>query len=393
MATKIDTVTARDKLLARDAPYWAKIRDKCHLGFRMTTPTSTGTWQVRFNDEAGKVQQHTLGSFDGFPANRRYDEALKEANKWFEHRSSGGSATNITVAQACERYVTKQRDQKKELTARDLEGRYKRWIYSDQKLSNTPVIKLVPKQLYEWRIRLSNTPAILQDKSKIAVKQRAASTINRDMASFKAALNQAVSDGYAATSTAWSTHLAPIKGATQNRKGYLNESERNKLIAHCPLDLKNFVKALSLLPVRPGAMSQLTVNDYDSANFFLTIVGDKAGQGRKFSIPPETASFFYSQTKDKIGDEPLFARADGKFWNKDSWKGPFKTAVKAAGLPIATTAYTLRHSTITDMIMISKSSISLVAKVAGTSVAMIEKHYSHLLQDQVSNALAFLKVD
>ena len=46
----------------------------------------------------------------------------------------------------------------------------------------------------------------------------------------------------------------------------------------------------------------------------------------------------------------LLARADGKAWNKDAWKGPVKEAVVAAKLPEGTTAYTLRHSVISDLV-------------------------------------------
>ena len=392
MATKIDTVTAREKLLAREAPYWAKIRDKCHLGFRKKTSTSTGTWQVRFNEGVGKVQQHTLGSLDHVVPSRRYDEALKEANKWFDYRNAGGSSTSITVAQACQRYVAKKRDQKKESSALDLEGRYSRWVYTDQKLSNTLVMKLAPNQLYEWRMMLTKTPARLQDKSKIATKLRAPSSINREMASLKAALNQALKDGYCTSNTAWSTQLSPIANASIRRDCYLDGSQRKKLLESSPPDLANFIKALSLVPIRPGAMAQLAVCDYDTRISVITVLKDKAGRGRKLTLPPETAEFFNAQITGKESEKPIFARADGKFWNKDSWKGPFKVAVMASNLPVGATAYALRHSIITDLIVMSKLDLATVAKISGTSVAMIEKHYSHLLQDHVSSALSFLKV-
>ena len=105
MATKIDTVTARENLKARHAPYWQKIRSECHLGFRKKTPASIGAWIARFRDDDGKYQTNSMGSLDNFPNNRRFDEACKQATQWFDHRSSGGSAVSITVAEACRRYV------------------------------------------------------------------------------------------------------------------------------------------------------------------------------------------------------------------------------------------------------------------------------------------------
>jgi site-specific recombinase XerD len=85
----------------------------------------------------------------------------------------------------------------------------------------------------------------------------------------------------------------------------------------------------------------------------------------------------------------LFARADGKPWDKDSWKGPNKDSARAAGLPEATTAYTLRHSTITDLVQ-GGLDLLTIAQVSGTSVAMIEKHYGHLQRKRAAEALAAL---
>lgn len=393
MATKIDTVTARDALKARHAPYWQKIRSECHIGFRKKTATSLGAWIARYRDDNGKYQLNSLGSLDNLPSHRRFDEAVKLAGQWFDHRNSGGSAVNITVAEACRRYVAKQREQGKESTAKDLEGRFNRWVYSSPKLSSTLVTKLTPGILNDWRVKVTKTPAMLQDKTKTATKPRSPSSINREMAALKAALNQAVKDGHATNNTSWTNKLAPIKDATQRRDCYLDVSQRRALIAHSPPDLAAFLKALSLIPLRPGAMAVLTAGSFDQRLGVLTVGKDKSGQDRKISLPPATADFLSAQTKNKQAIDPLMARSDGKFWNKDSWKYPFKKAAKAAMLPLAATAYALRHSTITDLIVRHRLDIMTVAQLSGTSLAMIEKHYGHLLRDHAANALAALTLD
>ena len=40
---------------------------------------------------------------------------------------------------------------------------------------------------------------------------------------------------------------------------------------------------------------------------------------------------------------PTFSRAGGIAWDKDAWNYPTKDAVKAAGLPLASHAYTRRN--------------------------------------------------
>jgi hypothetical protein len=345
MATKIDTVTARDNLKARHAPYWHKIRSECHLGYRKTTADSLGTWIARFRDNTGKYQLSSLGSLgslDTQPSHRRFDEAGKLAAQWFEHRSSGGSAVTITVGEACQRYVDKQHNEGKEAGAKDLESRFKRWMHLDKKLNATPVTKLTQGQVNDWRVKLATIPATLQNKSKSGAKPRAGSSINREMAVLKAALNLAVRDGYATSDAAWKYKLTPIKNATGRRDCYLDITQRRALIAAAPPDLAILLKGLSLVPLRPGAIAAMTVGSFDERLGVLTVGKDKAGQDRKITLPPSTAAFFAEQAKDKLPGTPLLARADGQFWNKDSWKYPFKDAVIAASLPPAATAYALR---------------------------------------------------
>jgi integrase len=147
---------------------------------------------------------------------------------------------------------------------------------------------------------------------------------------------------------------------------------------------------MSLLPMRPGAVAAFKVSNFDKRLNTLVVGKDKAGQDRKITLPSSTAAFFAEQAKGKLPNAPLFARADGVAWNKDSWKYPFKDAVKAAKLPTAATAYALRHSTITDLIALHRLDTMTVSQLSGTSIAMIEKHYGHLLHEHASNALAML---
>lgn len=106
-------------------------------------------------------------------------------------------------------------------------------------------------------------------------------------------------------------------------------------------------------------------------------------------LPPQCAAILDSAAEGKAGGDPLFTREDGVAWNKDSWYAPIKAAVKAAGLPSSATAYTLRHSVISDLVH-GGLDLLTVAQISGTSVAMIEKHYGHLRESIAEPALAGL---
>ena len=84
-------------------------------------------------------------------------------------------------------------------------------------------------------------------------------------------------------------------------------------------------------------------------------------------------------------------RANGKAWDKNSWKLPIAEAVAAAALPGGATAYTLRHSTITDLV-IAKLPLLTIAQISGTSAEMIERHYGHLARDAAIKALKELEL-
>ena len=302
----------------------------------------------------------------------------------------GGAVEAITVGQACDRLVVWYRDAGRAKAAVDAEGRFRRWVHSNKKLSKTPLLKLTPGMLADWRTKLAKTPVMHQDKSVVSDKPRAASSINRDMAALKTALNLALEDGFTTTGHAWSSKLKPIKDATGRRDCYLDADQRRKLIANATPDLAILIRGMSLIPLRPGALAALTVGNFDKRLGVLIVGKDKAGKDRKITLPPSTTAFFAEQAKDKLPAAPLFSRSIGTAWNKDSWKYPFKDAVTAGKLPAVATAYSLRHSTITDLIALHRLDTMTVSQLSGTSIAMIEKHYGHLLRDHAATALASL---
>lgn len=332
-----------------------------------------------------------LGAFTDKLDGDKYDAAKKAAEAHLKHLEGGGANESITVGEACNRLVQKYKNEGREDAAKDANGRFKRWVHSNKKLATASMQKLTASMLSDWRTNLAKTPAMHQDKSVISDKPRAASSLNRDMAVLKTALNLAHEDGFTTSDHAWASKLKPVKDANGRRDCYLDIAQRKALITHAAPDLSILVRAMSLLPMRPGAVAAFTVANFDQRLNALLIGKDKAGKDRKITLPASTAAFFTEQIKDKTPGAPLFARADGSAWNKDSWKYPFKDAVLAAKLPVAATAYALRHSTITDLIVKGLDTMT-VAQLSGTSIVMIEKHYGHLRAEHATKALAGLEL-
>jgi integrase len=303
-----------------------------------------------------------------------------------------GSTAALTVRQACQNFVAHIRSKRGDIPADDLVMRFTRWVYVDKAFADIELRKLTKARVEKWCEALAKTPAkINRDKRPVPLtRTRAPASVNRDAATLKAALNRAHDEGHVTSDMAWRVALRPIPNANRRRDVYLDLTQRRALIAEAQPDLALFLSAMSLLPLRPGAIAALTAGSLDKRLSTLSIGKDKHGRDRKITLPAVTAAFFAEQCKDKLPAAPLLSPADGKAWDKDSWKKPVKAAVTSADLPAAATAYALRHSTITDLIALHKLDMLTVAQLSGTSLLMIEKHYGHLLRENAAKALASL---
>lgn len=390
-----ETVAQQSKLKPRKAPYWRRLSVGHHIGIRKT---DAGThWQAKAYDPASQKESiKSLGDFGHLPPHERFSAASKAAQEWFDHLGKGGRRDSLTVKGAWLRYIAHQRKAKGVKAAEDAEGRFKRYVENDP-IAGLPVEKLAKRHLQEWRDRLTDKPAMQPKRGpncrvKSPQKEsqpRSASAVNRDMVPMRAALNLAFDDGYVTSSHAWRLALKPKKNAGGRRTLYLDRDQRRALIEQLPEDAAAFVRGLCVLPLRPGALAALTVANFDSRQGTLSIGIDKAGKDRSVLLPKDTTAMLRAHAKGRLPTAPLLARWNGSAWNKDAWKDPIKDAARAAGLPEATTAYTLRHSVITDLVT-SGLDLFTISVLAGTSVVMIEKHYGHLQQKHAQAALAAL---
>lgn len=351
------------------------------------TSDSTGTWIARYWDDAHRKQRfQSFGPLDDLPAHKRFDKAVELAREWFDHIGAGGMTKAYTVADACTAYIKHIRTEKGDAAAADAQGRFDRWVL-DTPLAKIELSKLKRDHIRRFRSTLINAPVTVGGETR----ERAKDTINRDMSPLRAALNRAFADGKVITDFAWREDLKPIRNASRRRELYLDRAQRQALIKHAAPDIGAFLRGMSILPLRPGALAALDVGDFERRLRTLKIGTDKAGADRKLVLPESAAKFMEEQAGERPTDAPLLARADGARWNKDSWKDPIKEAVVSAELPPEVTAYTLRHSVITDLV-VNGLDLLTVAQISGTSVVMIEKHYGHLRSNTAADALAKLEL-
>ena len=124
---------------------------------------------------------------------------------------------------------------------------------------------------------------------------------------------------------------------------------------------------------------------------FVTGKGNDGPRSRTVPLSPRAAKLFSKLADGKALTDRLFVRDDGMPWAHSDWDELVRDAAKAANLPAEPKAgvclYTLRHSFITEALTKGMTTLD-VARLAGTSVTMIEKHYGHLVADAARKRLA-----
>ena len=254
--TDLSTVKNRDSLKPQREPYWQRLAVGQFLGYRPLKAGVGGNWIARYYDsETRKQRHHRMGDFGNLPPNERFSAASAEAREWFQHISGGGSPESVTVREACEAYAAANPDAAK---------RFPRYVYNDP-IAKVKLRKLTEKQVKDWRKRLEALPALV-NRSKTGEKitrVRAPATVNRDMVPFRAALNLAWQEGLVTSQKAWKRALEPAE-ANGRRDLYLDLGQRRELLKHVSSEAAPFVRGLCLLPLRPGALAQLEVGNFDA---------------------------------------------------------------------------------------------------------------------------------
>ncbi|CAN0624526.1 Tyrosine recombinase XerC [Burkholderia multivorans] len=370
MKVSITSKTGRERLQPRREPYWGpRIASGLYIGFRRLA-SGSGTWVARRRGEDGRQAYRALGSVS------EYDEAVKAATAWAGELDAGVVNERVSVSGACERYVAWLRLHRSAASAHDTEIRFKRLVYG-KSIGQRDLAKLRPAYFNDWlaaHVPEADDPEIVR-KSK--------DSANRNWNSLRAALNLAMRDRLVATDNGWRT-VVPFGNVRRRRDGFISIEGRRSLLAACEDDFATFVRGLLLTAARPGELAKVRAKDFDRKAGTLALSG-KTGH-RVVPVSHTAARLLSELAAGKIGDALLFCRADGAMWLKDCWKKVFRAARDAAGLPGHFVVYSLRHTAISELIMGGMDAFS-VAKVAGTSMQMIDKHYGHLRRDFVRAAL------
>ncbi|PNS07825.1 tyrosine-type recombinase/integrase [Solilutibacter silvestris] len=379
----------RTSLAVRNEPYWgAPVERGLYVGFRRLE--HGGNWVARYRVDFAKQQYKALGpatkSFD-------YDAAKKDAQAWKKAVDAGVKTGEVeTVADACTCYVKALRKAKREKTARDAERRFERVIDNDA-LGKIRLDKLKKQHIEAWRERLEEgrlAPIPTKRGRPPVAKPLAPAGFKRMLTALKAALNHAVEEEYVSPDKAMQWRgVKPEKEADGRRDLYLSKPQRRALLDAAQGNVRDLIECVALTGCRPGDPAVALRKDYDASN--KTVTFRTKDHARTIPLSPAAAALLDRLAKSKLPNAYLFTQDNGKPWASKEWAALTRAAATDAGLPDGVVLYTLRHCWITEAIT-GGMDVLTVARLAGTSLAMIQKHYGHLVsgtRDQLA-AIAML---
>lgn len=353
-------------------------------------PSGVKSWNVQWS----RTQSKSLGKFPGVTADAARDHArrvLQEVASYGEPQPEEADPNAaLTVADACRDYVTWLRKEGRKTAADDAEWRFDRTVYNNR-IGELKVAKLTQHDVEDWRdkVERGDIGKLKAKKGRPpAAKPLSKSTVNRMRTPLVAALNRAVEQRRVPAERAieW-TNVKPYDNADNRRDLYLDRKQRRALLAHAEGDIREMIECVTLTGCRPGDPAAVRGRDYDARLGMVTF--RTKGHTRTIGLTPDAKALFDRLAKGKKPTDYLFTNA-GKEWEPYEWSEQVREAAAKAKLPGGVVLYTLRHCWITDAI-VGNVDLLTVSKMAGTSLAMIEKHYGHLLHGHAVDKLSGVK--
>lgn len=380
----MDLARKRDRLAlaVRREPHWQRLAKGAYLGFRR----GPNTWHARYRDQAGKQNWHPL---EGIQPDD-FDGAKRAAEAWLAQLSGSPvrRAKRDTVKAALETYLADLRRHGRADAATDAEGRFRLTVYGDA-LAGVSLESATREDFLDWRDRLK--------------KGRLPRSVNRQVRSVVAALNQARELGHVGNREAWKLRPLTSDASDEGETAiFLTAEQRKAIYETAPAHAAAFLRGLELTGARPGELAAATAGDFDGRTLRLRHRKGRPPKWRErfVTLGSDGVEFFKRQAARKLPGAFLFTEDGEQQWRRHVWARQFRAAAdkineKARGtdrIPPAASVYSFRHARISELLQIHGVDPLTVAHQTGTSVAMIEKAYLRFIPSAMREKLAAVKL-
>jgi integrase len=156
---------------------------------------------------------------------------------------------------------------------------------------------------------------------------------------------------------------------------------------------KDLLTVLHATGARPKELCSAVVGNFQPRGRQL-VLGEhktkKTGKARRIVLDEDAFAVLERLCRDRPPDEPIFWRFNtSSAWTPMAAIQRFQRVRNLAGVREHLTLYSLRHLFISQMLQAGVD-IFLVAKMAGNSVAVIEKYYGHMRSEDFQQAMTRL---
>lgn len=370
----ITTKAARQRLAVRREPYWLRLGPGAFLGYRR----GPDTWCARYRDRKGEQHFSSFGASDDFAAMQ------DTARAWCDQMAgaatvaaAGSSPKQATVRDATNAYLEQLRRDGRGSAAIVADHKFSTVLYSDP-LAEQRLIDVTREDFEQYRTRL-------RDGGRL---QNA--TVNRYMTAVSAALTCAVEHrGMIGNTKAWKLQRLPVaqkEDTAPDATVYLSQAQRARLIKYSEEPLQLYLRVLYASAARPDEIARATVADYDTKSNTLTLRCMKGRPAmlrpRAVQLHPDDAPMLRALCK---GKHPMawLVTDTGLQWKRHRWALLIRAAIAYANakakpaerIPEAASAYSLRHSRISELLQVFGVDPVTVAHQTGTSLAMMQLYY------------------
>lgn len=393
-ANQLATKASRAKLAVRRNPYFLTLEKGCALGFRR----GPDTWIARYLDRNGDYQFKSLGE------HAEFTDAKKEADAWWAKISGGGHriAKRGTIADAGLAYVEHLRDSGRPRAAEIAMNKLTTCLLGNPEpkrgkpiprsaLADVLLEEAVREDFHAWR--------------KALTEGRQNQTVNRYVGCLVAAMNCAINElSFVGNAQAWMLKDLAEDQADGDTAVYLTPEERARLTAHLPSWMQVFVQMLDATGARPHEIAKATVADYDARQHSVTLRWMKGHppklRARSVALEPEHAALFKAAVRGKLPGAPLCTNVYGEHVTDYQWGREISAAIIYANqsakkkdpiIPVKASAYSYRHTRISELLQIYGIDPLTVANQTGTSLAMMEKYYWKFLPNSLKEKFAAAK--
>jgi integrase len=397
--TSLETRTARSRLKARGKPYYRTLEPGLHLGYRKPL-SDAGKWVARHYIGDQRYEVEAIATADDFSdadgvAILSFQQAQTLARSRMVSRAhaAAGKTGPLTVSDAIESYIQFLETNRKS----GQEARYAADAFILPELGAFEIDALTTDQIRTWHVNVSKAPARIRTKPGEKQKfkdaagdpetaRRRKSTANRILTILKGALNRAWRDGKAASDAAW-RRVEPFESVEAARVHYLQMAEATRLINACDPDFRRLVRGALETGARYGELCEFTVSDFNPDSGTINVRQSKSGKGRHIILTLEGVEYFKAITAGRAGSEFLFVKDNGEMWLSSHQAQPMDDANERAKIDPPINFHGLRHTWASHAVMNGVPLIIVARNLGHSDTRMVEKHYGHLAQSYVADAI------